>query len=112
MFVVSIVAGVVCLLNCFHGIPLIRPAFLGTFPTLRFLAPLLPPRRCAEHEWKAERPSGSAKEDTAVIQFHSRSEINHSRFQGFGVVKKASGPTAVVWLGVVQFSSGSSLLLS
>ncbi|CAN0120398.1 unnamed protein product [Pylaiella littoralis] len=41
-----------------------------------------------EHEWKAERPSGSAKEDTAVIQFHSRSEINHSRFQGFGVVKK------------------------
>lgn len=33
-------------------------------------------------------PSGSGKEDTAVIQFHSQREIDHRRFQGLGVVKE------------------------
>ncbi|CAB1098651.1 unnamed protein product [Ectocarpus sp. CCAP 1310/34] len=41
----------------------------------------------SEHEW-AERASGSGKEDTAVIQFHSLKEAALRRFEGFGVIKE------------------------
>ncbi|CAM9267710.1 unnamed protein product [Ectocarpus fasciculatus] len=41
----------------------------------------------SEHEW-AERASGSGKEDTAVIQFHSLQEAALRRFEGLGVIKE------------------------
>lgn len=81
-------------------------------PSIRFS--ISPRPWSVEHEWEAELPSGSGKEDTAVIHFHSQREIDHRRFEGLGVVKEVRMGAVRASLrstGDVERSSRSALLL-